>query len=506
MLRFTLLLALAASGSHALGQPDWEEVGAGSATPPGLIRYEFLDQTVDPNGWADARPEAAIVGEIQPLVAFNSIRTETELGETLTRAALYDPVTGWQLQAGGGLVFPGVRTWPETAPVLATAPGGLLGAAARGVIGMGFLGDAYYGELGPAGWEGRAGSLETGGITDSPAFADQVHDLSLAFDADGIPHVVYTAGSEASRSVFLRRLDGSQWTGVGGSDATPIAAPPQGGTLLHPAIGFIAGTVPVVGFTERVGVIEKVRLWRFNPGTGMWVSFDGDTIEGRRPQIAGTPDGSDVYIATETQFAGPLRVYRWRGSGIPSDFGDPMAPWGLTQIAPLDELRTTDPDPPVASVAMAVDSQGLPVVVFRAASPNPPPTYHLYASYRNLAGQWVALGPVDNTVGISAITYDTAGQDSPPLGHFNPSVAIGFDNRPLVAWEFDNGVTPDPAILVRRYNAPTTNVVAPETAIRQLALILLGEITPGAPFLEALDDNNDQLLDAGDLERLASRL
>ncbi len=498
----------AAAGAAAEG--SWEDWGEGSGQAPGVLRLSTLMPGADPamrhthamvTTGQDNVPQIVFHARSQDQFALSGIYaarwngTSWEMADELNHRVLFaDSMTAFSGR-------PALAQRGETLFVaFATAPGSAVFTPM----------DAYAAFHEPvSGWTGRGGSLSEGGITSSEEIGDQVVEVAATADSAGNAYLAYTRGEsrqDTEQAIYLQRLTGSTWHGLNNSDTEPVTGHPIHHLFSHrhPALGMSGGN-PVLAWMDLQNVEETIRVKRWSPGSQNWqgvgdAGLDGDGLGfGQRPQIANLPGRDSFFVAFEEKFGGTLHVYEWTGSSW-QDRGDPLEPWGLEKMSALDDRQAGTDIPSVPSFSIALNSQGRPIIVFRAPSPENENNHHLYASYRNADGEWEALGDPSVPGGISQASYSPPSDASKNLGHYNPYLYVGKDNRPVVAWTFAPTVTGASQVLVKRYDRsiggglPTVDLIASR---------LLGEIDGNPTLADQLDFNANGIVDAADVRRLA---
>lgn len=521
-----MLPALALVAGTAGAVPAWEEVSTGSGTLPGPFRLGAFNPALNEENRVSIRPELGLSLEGRLLLSFYSDTLDTRQSSYNGIFALVNNGGEWAFQTNSpkGEVFAADYTYMRhpggmagSYSLVSLIPSDLTPAGAPSVYCVfPFINDpeqiniyagVYASLYSSSGWAARDGSLAPGGIAGTPAFATQIFDTAGALDTFGNPYVAYTRGSERQKAIYVRQNKLGAWSGLAGSDVTPIAAASSTVSNYHAAIGF-TGADPVVAWTEKQSTLERVKLKRYQSSTEQWIAIGTSVSEGlgygRNPQIANFQNRDTFFVAFEDLATKKLYLKESNGLTI-TDRGDPLAPWGLAKMAPFDDKRPSAPEPAVANFALALDRQGRPAVAFRAESPVGSGRTHIFVSWLSRDNVWVAQGDTANPLGLDGLEYELA--DPMPAmrgyGNYNPSMVFGLDNRPIVAWEFDDGNRVHPAILVRRSTEPVSTLpVTVDQAIGRL----LGTIAGAVELDAVLDDNRDGIVDAADVERLQSRL
>lgn len=495
-----LTAGLLASGSVALSQ-QWADLGTGSGDPPGRISLSALDPSVSSQGRQDTLPQLALDPDGAPVVLFLSRNVSPVIPVNSIHAARYAGGT-WSLMptTNQGRPMPLVSPLPNRPSAAANTS--LLAVNGVGTPSGGFINNAYIGFFDGNVWAGRGSSASGTGASGASAFASNVSMSAVAIDdASNETLLAFSAGSSRQR-IYAKRLIGGDWQGLGTSATTPLDGA-SATNATHPAALYVNGTA-VVAWTERRS-LDFVCLRRFNETTQQWEELAGSATagvgQGRHPQLVSMPGRNNFWLVYENAFSGELSVKEWTGASF-SDRGNPLQPWSLARLGTFNEV-TNSSLPVVPAADIALDAFARPFVVFRAEAPAGSGRFHLFASYRNAQGAWVAIGDTAQPLGISDESYTS----STSLGHWGPTTTIGVDQRPIVAWVFSGDGNAVPRILVRRWGSPlSTGVLTPALAIQQLTAVLLGRIDTNPTLVQQLDANEDGILDAADLERWTSRL
>lgn len=497
-------LALAATAPAQTG--TWEDIGAGSGSLPGIMRLSEFDDAVPATNRREYFPRLAVVQEQLPVLLFNSSTTNLAFNRNTTHAVAWSG-TAWAFlsSASGGRVLPGIETWPGTGVSIAATADQLF-AGARGTVNR-IAADANAAAFDSSGvWEPRGTSLADGGITLADSLETQTYEVAAGIAPNGSPALVYTKGPALQHELYFAFFNGTAWIGLGGSHTTPIATSPNDTvTNLHPAIAYL-GNDPVVFWTRRQNISETVLALRWSTTNGAWGPLTGTVSPtvvglGRRPQAAQLSGSPQFHLAFENLTDNSLKLLLWNGTALVDD-GNPLAPWDLTAIAPLNDVAPSAPDPAASSIALALDSFERPLVAFRAESPADSGEYQIFVSWKDERARWAAIGDKTTGTGSSGVDYSLEGIARKVLGAHAPTLSIAEDNRPVLSWDFDNGIAAQ-AILVKRWSNPLfIRKPEPAVAFRQAIDRILGRI-PSDPIFEfTLDENVDGKIDAADVRRI----
>jgi hypothetical protein len=330
-------------------------------------------------------------------------------------------------------------------------------------------------------------------------------DVSAAMDPDGNPVVAYV--DEQTGNVIVTQLIDGVWTQLGttpGAGVTPRVKVHTDGTI---------------NVAWRSATAVLLAQWSGTAWVGLAGSDTGGGATGVvNPEsfalaldLAGNPiivfdalpqgaaecltDGS-VGLAGEQVYA-----VQWTGSAwsyLGSDTTGPGATNALSFAIPGAGQSVCHsaimPD-------VAVDSSGLPVVVFVYTTGSNDETGTFFVgtntdiySVRWDGGDWIALGPtvpdlplgpglgqaggLSNNANASALPGSTV----PPA---TPSIAVGIDNRPVVAWS-DNSTDPDQTrIFVRKFSQDVTSF-----NVTTASWLLIGTASAAGTGISPLTGNN----------------
>lgn len=270
-----------------------------------------------------------------------------------------------------------------------------------------------------AGWtEVGIGSASGGGISQTEGTSIVP---ALAIDPHGRPVIAWRERTPDNEEIYLRRWNGATWEELGGSASGGGVSNAHSASDM-PSLAIGRDGQPVVawieGFHTGSGNVY-VRRWNGQiweeVGAGS-ASLGGISGAGRAgyPSLAVAPDGT-LLVAWQQLLENGYEIYakRWRGSaweemdgsasggGISDDENDSMIP------------------------SLAIGPDGLPIVAWEArfVVDGLATNDEIYLKRWN-GNAWVELGGSASGGGVS----NTSGYST------RPSLAVGPDNRPVVAW------------------------------------------------------------------------
>ncbi|MBN2498518.1 MAG: hypothetical protein JXR96_28260 [Deltaproteobacteria bacterium] len=294
--------------------------------------------------------------------------------------------------------------------------------------------EIYFRRFSGAGWEELAGSGSGGGLSDNRGLSG---GSCLALGGDGATFVVWhdASGSVATtypNEIFLRRFDGAAWQELGDSGAGSVSD--DDGSSRYPSLGMDReGRAVLAWQDDSAGETEIfVRYW----DGSAWIELGGSASGGGISEdedhslspVAGIDGaGRPVVAWTNEELAypyhGSILLRRWDGSSW-EELGGSGAAGGLT---PADGYA--------GHPCLAFDSSGEPAIAWDDLGD----VYLL----RYDGASWVELGG-------SASGLSRDGQAS------SPSLAIGPDDAPVLAWRhYDPSAEYQHQIYLRRWSGST---------------------------------------------------
>lgn len=296
-----------------------------------------------------------------------------------------------------------------------------------------------------AGWEEVGlGSASEGGITNATT---QSYVPSLAAVPEDVPFVsedeAVVAWSEVNfdaelgGEIYVKHWNGTQWVEMGTGSATGGGISATSSESWAPALDILDVGLAIVAWEERMAPTSDdeiyVRQWNGstwtelgdNSASGEGVSNNNGTS--RAPALTSTGDWTAI-LAWQDDSSGNNEIYvkRWNGSAWIEVGGASATGGGVSNNSGASQVPS-----------LAVGPGGMPVIAWADDSSL---NWEIYV--RRWDGTaWTELGAgsasgrgISNTSGLST----------------NPSVAIGPDGMPVVAWE--DSSDGDPQIYVRRWN------------------------------------------------------
>ena len=273
-------------------------------------------------------------------------------------------------------------------------------------------------------WVEIGHSAADGGVSNNPGYSVQP---VLVVDPGGTPIVAWLNDTGSLRQVYARRWNGSDWvemaySGSGGGISNIISGNSD------PSLAIDIGGTLAVAWDSGNGIY--LRWWN-----GLaWVELGGsasgsgisNTGSADRPSVAF--DGSGMPIVAWVNFSdlglSDIYVRRWNGSAW-VEMGSGSASGGG-----ISNTSSTSWSP-----SLAVGSSGLPTVAWLERSVRFEDSWYDVIYVRRWNGlAWEEMGNSASGLGISSA--DSA----------DPSLAIGHDGAPIVAWSELNSV------YVRRWN------------------------------------------------------
>ncbi len=284
-------------------------------------------------------------------------------------------------------------------------------------------------EAGPGSASRGAGISQTFGLSENPV---------LAIGSDGTTVIAWEEKNNENWEIYVKRWNGSAWVEMGPGSASGGGISDTTTRSTEPSLAVASDGRPVVAWVESQNEHSPgeiyVKVW----DGSAWVANGADSASGGgisnseesysyNPSLAIGPDKMPI-IAWSEALAGTGWIYvkRWNGSAwIETGVGSASGV-GISGGAEL----SSDP-------SLAIGPDGIPVVSWQVLSNN---NWEIYARRWN-GSSWVEMGMGSASGG---------GISNNKTGSYSPSLAIGLDGAPVVAW---SDHTEEAArIFVRRWN------------------------------------------------------
>lgn len=288
-----------------------------------------------------------------------------------------------------------------------------------------------------AGWEEMGvGSASGRGISNNNG--NSWHP-SLAIGPDGAPVIVWYDESGGNEEIYLRRWNGVAWVELGGS-ASGGGISDTVGVSLNPSLAIDLDGMPVVAWNDYTSGDVEIYVRRWNGSS--WVELGAGSASGggisnndgdsHNPSLVIGPDGAPA-VAWEDNSSGNYEIYlrRWDG-----------ATWVELGAGSASGGGISNNDGGSSNPSLAIGPDGMPAVAWDSLSEDtithhytrlwkgvnwvgPDRNYEIYVRRWNGAA-WVEIGAGSaSSGGIS----DNNGESR------YPSLAIGPDGVPVVAWD-----------------------------------------------------------------------
>ncbi len=294
--------------------------------------------------------------------------------------------------------------------------------------------DIYVKHWNGSSWaEMGSGSASDGGISHN---ADSSLDPSLAIGSDGKPVVAWQDRSNGSSfEIYVRRWNGSAWLEVAGS-ATGGGISHNAGDSVEPSLAIDRDGRPVVAWQDNSGGNNDIYVRRWNGSA--WIELAGSAGDGGisknagnsiNPSLAIASDGNPI-VAWEEYSGGNPEIYlrHWNGSSW-AELGGSATGGGISNTGHLGNWSRKP--------SLAIDHGGAPVVAWEHMGST---GFEIYARRWN-GSTWAELGGSATGGGISDNARDSV----------EPSLAIGSDGAPVVAWH-DQSDGNNYQVYARRWN------------------------------------------------------
>ena len=277
------------------------------------------------------------------------------------------------------------------------------------------------------------GSASGGGISDD---AGDSHLPSLAINPDGKAIVAWEDWSSGNREIHLRRWDGAAWVEMGSGSASGGGISDNEGSSAEPFLAISPDGTTIVAWTDHSNGNWEVYVRRWDgvswaemgSGSASGGGISDNNGDSYSPSLAFGPDGTPI-VAWEDWSDGDAEIYVRRWDGVSwVEMGSGSASGGGISD---NSGRSDDP-------SLAVRPDGTPIAVWEDWSDGDAEVYA-----RCWDGvSWVDMGSGSATGGGIS---DNNGRSA------DPSLAISPEGIPMVAWG-DNSGSGDPEIFVKRWD------------------------------------------------------
>ena len=397
--------------------PYWQEVGPGSASGSGISN----------NDRDSLDPSLAIAPDGTPYVAW----LDSSGGDWEIYLRRWNG-SSWEAMGSGSASGGGVsdNDGGSYNPSLAIAPDGNVYLAWADIT----YGD---GEIYVLRWDGSSwqtvgsDSASGGGISNT---ANGSWVPSLAIAPDGMPWVAWEDHSRWNAEIYIRRWSGSSWETVGSGSASGAGISNSNGESYDPSLAIGPDGSAFVAWEDNSAGDKEIYVRRWNGSSweeaGSGSASDGgisdNSGDSRFPTLAAAPDGS-VYIAWQDRSSGENEIYvlRWDGSFWQEVGAGSASEGGVSDNAGASWLPS-----------LALDSDGTPYVSWEDHGSWNAEIY--IRSWNGSSWETVGAGSASGS-GISG----NAGRS------VDPSLAIGPNGTPYIAWEDDTHDSWE--IYVKRY-------------------------------------------------------
>jgi len=277
-----------------------------------------------------------------------------------------------------------------------------------------------------AGWEEMGvGSASGGGISNNKGWSIFP---SVAISPNGAPVIAWADDSGGNSEIYVRRWDGSSWVDMGRS-ASGGGISNNPGISTNPSLVVDPGGAPIVAWSDNTIADDQVYARRWNGSDWVEMAFSGSgggiSMNGTSDSHTSLAIGLDGSLAVAwVSTSNEIYLRRWNGSAW-VELGGSASGGGVS--------NTQGASRP----SLAIGPDGLPVIAWGDYSSGG--ITEIYVR-RWDGSAWVELGGSGSGGGISNNeSWSSA-----------PSLAIGPDGLPIVAWVDSDIVTGQ--ILVRRWN------------------------------------------------------
>ena len=385
--------------TDAVANAGWEEMGVGSASGGGISN----------SSGNSANPSLGVGFDNAPVVAWGDFSSgNSEIYVRRWNGSAWVEMNG--SASGGGISNNGGQSW---GPSLAVGPNGAPIVAWYDDNGGNW--EIYLRRWNGAAWVELAGSASGGGLSNTSGHSETP---ALAVDLTGAPIVAWVDYRESGNSeIYVRRWNGAAWVEMGAGSASGGGISNSTRAAKAPSIAVGPDNAPVVAWENYEpgsgrGEIH-VRRW----SGSAWVEMDGSASGG------GISDSDDYWSNSPSVAIGlhglPIVTwYEWNATSFVRVY---LRRWnGLTWV----EMNGSDSGHGIGSdssrsPSVAISPDGAPVIAWEEDSSE------IY--FR----RWNGVAWVEMAIGSAS----GGGISNTLRGSYSPSLAVGPNGAPVVAWE-----------------------------------------------------------------------
>ena len=266
-----------------------------------------------------------------------------------------------------------------------------------------------------------SGSASRGGISDS-GYAD---GPSLAISPDGTPIIAWSDYSTNKSEIYVRRWNGTSWVAIGSGSASGGGIS-NSGYAGGPSLAVSPDGTPIVAWNDDSSGDSDIYVRRWS-GTS-WVEMSSGSASGGgisdtggtgSPSLAISSAGLPI-IAWSDGSSGEREIYvrRWNGTSWVEIGSGSASGGGISDCGGSE------------SPSLAVSLDGTPIIAWdKMLRGTYETTYEIYVRRWN-GTSWVEIGSGSASGG--GISNDSGDSES-------PSLAISPDGTPFIAWSDRKG-------------------------------------------------------------------
>ncbi len=395
----------------------WAELGAGSATGGGISAND---------GYSQSPSLATGPGGTKIVAWADNEAGDSEIYVRRWNGAIWAEM-GSGSASGGGISG---NDGDSYSPSLAIAPDGTVVVAWADESEDDV--EIYVRRWNGAAWvEMGSGSASGGGISDNDGDS---WSPSLALGPDGMPIVAWDDESKDDGEIYVRRWNGSSWVEMGSGSASGGGISMNSGFSAYPSLAVNSYGTPIIAWEDDTGGDADIYIRRWNGSS--WVVMGANSASGGgisdnngdswSPSLAAGPAGTTIVAwEDDTSGAGEIYVRRWNDTSWVEMGANSASGGGISSNGGIS-----------ASPSLAIGPEDMPVIAWDDDTSG---DAEIYVRRWN-GSSWVEMGSGSASGGgISGNEGDS----------WLPSLAIGSDSMPIVAWE-DN-LSFDAEIYVRQW-------------------------------------------------------